>query len=120
VSLEVEAQIKNRFTDDVVCTQEEGNEQPPEPPVAIEKWMNGLELHVNQASLDEQREIRTSSCKKSSRLLMQSRTRSGGGGTKEAFPGPRTADPVLASSEFARLLFATATLREQDIVNFTN
>jgi hypothetical protein len=46
---------------------------------------------------------------------MQSRTSSGGGGTKAAVPRPP--DPILALPELAWLLVAAPTLRQKDFMN---
>ncbi len=51
--LEEQARIQHRLAQHPVGYQLQHDQQPPEAPIAVEKGMNRLELHVGQRRLDE-------------------------------------------------------------------
>src|ERR1022692_3908169 len=55
IGLEVEAQIENRLPQRAARAQQKRDEQTPQPAVAVEEWVDRLELYVGQAGLDQQR-----------------------------------------------------------------
>lgn len=54
--LEVEAEIKQRLSQHAFVVQDQGDQQSADAPVAIEKRMDGLELHVRQGGFGERGE----------------------------------------------------------------
>ena len=53
MTLEVVRQVENGLPQRATLTEQEGDEEPPDTAVAIEKRMDGLELRVRQANLRE-------------------------------------------------------------------
>jgi hypothetical protein len=50
VRLEIETEVKQRFDQDVLRTEEKGDEQPPQSAVAIEKGVDRFKLHVGEGT----------------------------------------------------------------------
>lgn len=51
--LEVEAQVQDRLRQRPLGTQEQRDEESSEATIAVEKRVNGLELHVGEPGLDQ-------------------------------------------------------------------
>lgn len=96
----VEAQIQQRFAQDFLVAQDQGNQQPAQPSVAVQKGMNGLKLDVRHCRLqqsghwggpvmEEQFQITHA------RHNMFRRRRN-----KHRVTWTGTADPILAAPEF--------------------
>jgi hypothetical protein len=100
VLLEMEAEVQQRLRDDLLGTENEGDEQSSDPSISIEEGMNGLELRVSKSRLDERR--------RPHRIVVQEeleRSKSGNHLVRRrrdeasvARPGPP--DPVLGCPEF--------------------
>jgi hypothetical protein len=58
IPLKVGAQIKQGERQQAFQFKQENEQQTPDAPVPIQKWVDGLELVVNQRQPDERREIR--------------------------------------------------------------
>src|SRR5829696_8281141 len=56
MGLEVEAQVEERFAQGTVYAEVEGHEQATDAAVAVQEGVDGLELDVKEAGLDEGRE----------------------------------------------------------------
>ena len=55
--LEIEAEIEHGLFQYPFDTEHEGNQQPSQAAVAIQKWVNGLELNVRERRLDQDRQL---------------------------------------------------------------
>ncbi len=51
--LEVQAQEEDRVLEDPIGAEHKGDEEPADAPIAIEKGMDGLELHVGEGCPDQ-------------------------------------------------------------------
>jgi hypothetical protein len=92
----------------------------PKSTIAIQEWVDRLELNVRQRSLEEQRHIRKIAMEKSlerahefDHVFRRCWDESGVAATGAA-------DPVLSGTELARKLVAPAAVREQESVNLAN
>ena len=93
-------------------------EQSADAAVAVEERVDGLELDVRQACLDQNGQAASSSSAGTARARPGSpELVRGGGGTNTALPGRRAADPVLAAAELAGRLVGAAPMPEQDRVD---
>src|ERR1700722_8376775 len=88
--------------------------------VAVEKWVNGLELDVDQARSDEQRQIGPFVVQEKFEVIHAFGNRVRRWGHEGGVAGASTADPVLAPAEFTGLLIAPPALREEDSVDLPN
>ena len=53
--LQIETEIEQRLAHDAGHAKEERDQQPSQPAITVQEGMDGLELHVDQASLDQWR-----------------------------------------------------------------
>ena len=98
---QIEAEIEKRSAQDTVNAEIEGDEQAPDPAIAVEEGVDRFELDMEQPRLDERREFRggfmheTLEGIKACMEFMRRRR------DEQGVPGARTTDPVLRSAEFA-------------------
>ena len=55
VAFEIQAQVEKRLAQDVFGAENQGDEQSSDPTVAVEKWMDRLELNMRERRFDERR-----------------------------------------------------------------
>src|SRR5260370_13818727 len=82
--------------------------------------MDGLELHMNEARLDQQGEIWSICVQEKFKAGHAIENQVGGRWYKNGISRPASTNPVLTLSEFASLLLAATSLREEHMVNLTN
>jgi hypothetical protein len=117
---EVKAQVKERFGQSALDTEQEGDQEPPKPSVSVQKRMNGLKLDMAQCSLEKQRS--------SQRLIMKElfqfthaslhffRWRR----NEARITRTSSSDPVLRPSEFTGASGTTSSFGKEYPVNVPN
>src|ERR1035438_410908 len=109
--LEVQAQVEQRLLEYTALAEQEREQKPPQPPVAVQKWMDGLELYMHQAELDQQRQaVVIQVFLKCIEAIHQS---FGRGGDEKSISRSGSTDPVLAAPKFPRSLFAPPAPSQQ-------
>ena len=58
MGVEVAAQVQPRMRQQTPMPQQQGDHQPTDPAVSIEKWMDGLELVVDQPDTNQAWQLR--------------------------------------------------------------
>lgn len=117
--LEEQARVEHRLAQHTVGDQLQHDQQAPEAAVAVEKRVNGLELHMRQRRLDERRRglrLVVEEALERREAVLQ---RIGRRRHECRVAGPRTAYPHLRAPHLAGCLAASAGMREQDLVHFT-
>ena len=103
VLLEVMGEVEHRLLQDALLGEQEGDQQPPHPPVAIQKGMDGFELGMGQADANQGRQIvlgmekLLQSAQRLWQLLRGWRHKRGRGQAAAA-----GTDPVLAAAQLTR------------------
>lgn len=120
VLFEIQGEIEQGLAEEPFSVQEEGDEQPPGAAIAIQKRVDGLELHMCEGCANEHG--------------------SGDGlAVEEVLQGPHAlddgiwwrrdvayvagagaADPVLAATEFAWMLVRAAAIAQEGAMHFTD
>jgi hypothetical protein len=100
--------------------EQEGDQQPPHATIAVEKRMDGLELHVCHCCFDQDRERRGLVVEKALQIGHAIPHGRRWRRYKEGVAGARATDPVLAPAKLARLFLAPATAGEEAGVNLAN
>lgn len=102
VLFEVVGKVEDGLMQDFLFAEKKGDEKPPHPPVAVEKGVDGLKLHMGKADLDQGWQIDRMVEKvfESTQGLgyFVGRGRNEGGFAQGAAAG---SDPVLAAAQFA-------------------
>jgi hypothetical protein len=103
--LEVPAQVEQRLLEHAALAEQKREQEPPHPSVAVEKRVNGLELHMHQSEFDQQRQPVVIEVLLEAVQALQH----GIGGRRDEKCIPRTgsSNPVLAAAKFAGSSFAT-------------
>src|ERR1035441_2863965 len=115
---EVGAQVQDWGLQHTALAEQQGDEQPPDPAVAVEERMDGLELRVDQPADDQEGEARVQTVSSMDVLLE---------GTDGLFHhlgrwwdegslrqgAPGRPDPVLGGSELPRVPLRTTPLAQQ-------
>ena len=57
VLLEVVGEVENGVLEDALCAEEKGDEQAPDPPVAVEEGVDGFKLDMREAYLHERGKV---------------------------------------------------------------
>src|SRR5690606_6021414 len=117
---EIEAEVKDRLLEDALGAEKKSYQEPPQSPIAIEEWVNGFKLDVDQSRFDEGRDLDRLGMDERLKIGHQVQDVFGGRRHEERISGAGPSDPVLGSPELAGLLGAAPALRQQDIVDFTN
>ena len=115
--LEVEAEIEDRFFQNTLRAEQKGDQEPAEPAVAVEEGMDGLELDMDEARLDQGRNLRRVGMDEFLQVGHEVGNLAGRRRHEHRVAGAAAADPVLRAPEFAGLPFAAASLRQQFLVN---
>jgi hypothetical protein len=114
VALQVVAYVEERSVQDARVDELEGDEEPAHAPVAVQKRVDGLELGMHEAAVDEHGQVALfvqEILKVVERLGHLGDRRRDEGGPGEGRPA--RADPVLAPSELAgELVGATGAAQE--------
>src|SRR5262249_21361886 len=115
--LEVERQVEDRLRERLLDAQEERDEQAAEAAVAVEEWVDRLELDMRERGLDER--WRAARAIVEEQLERSHARRPVARGRRDESRRARSlaADPVLARPEFAGRLRAAAPLREEHPVD---
>ena len=100
--LEIRAEVKKRRGNDVSIDQEQSDQETAHPAVAVQEWMDRLELRVRQRRVDQRQQVHVMQ-----KLLpiaetlhqLRGRRRHVGGVIRYA---SRRTGPVLAAPELAR------------------
>jgi hypothetical protein len=87
IVFEIQTQVEDRLRQRAAATEQESDEKTSESSVAVEKWVESLELHMGQSGPNKKRQILSLRMEKHLELPMHSVTSSGGGGTNAALPG---------------------------------
>ena len=119
--LEVVRQVEHGLVQHAALGQQERDQQPADAPVAVEKRVNGLELHVRERDLDQRRQA-VLSVQESLQVTQHAghhvvRRRHEGRRGERASAG---ADPVLARAQLAGLEPAAAYAAHQFSVDLPN
>src|ERR1700720_3250054 len=118
--LEEQAQIQKWLLQHSACAQQKCDEQPPETAVAVEERVNGLELHMHEACFDKNGDLRRFGMYELFQIRHQVENLIGRRWNIDRIAGPCSADPVLRTPEFARLLVRATTPGKQNVVNLSN
>ena len=120
MGLEVEAQVQQRLVKDALGPQKERDQKSPHSSVAVEEGVDGLELHVCQGRLDENRNAVGRLVEEALEVAHAIGDVLGGrrdvGGDTRA----RSTDPVLGGPELPRLPVGTAAAGEQLSMDLPN
>ena len=108
--LEEEAQVEERLGQQLPVLEQQRHEQAPDPAVAVEVRVDGLELHVQQPRAHERGQL-SSPWRYFSKAPSSSPSACGGGGTYARVAGAAAADPVLAASHLAGQLLGARARR---------
>src|SRR5262249_46853900 len=119
VALEIVREVEHRLVQHAALAQQEGDQQAPDAAVAVEERVNGLELRVRKADLDQQWQItlRVGKC-----LEIGERLRDDirGGRNEGGFVQSATAraDPVLSAAQLTGRQSRAADAVEKLLVDF--
>ena len=119
--LEEMRDVEDRLLEDLPFAEEERDQQPPHPAVAVEEGMDRPELGMGQADPDQMREAVVAMEKdlqvaQRARHLLEGRRNEG----RAARRGAGRADPVLRPAQLARLRTAAAHALHQPLVHFAD
>jgi hypothetical protein len=99
VTLKIEAQVEQRLPKHAALAEQEREQEPSQTPIAIQKRMDGLELHMHQAELDQQRQpVVMEVLLEGIEALHQ---RLGRRRYKKGIAWPASTNPVLTATKFA-------------------
>src|SRR5216683_2769466 len=116
--LEIQAQIEYRLCQSPFSAHEQSDEQAPDPAVAVEKGMDGLELHVGKRRFDKKRRLHGVVVKKFFERAHELHDFVRWRRHKRRVAGARSANPVLGSPEFPRCFGASPPFRQENPVYF--
>jgi hypothetical protein len=102
-----------------LVVKEEGDQQPAKAAIAVEKRVDGLELHMGQRRLEQYRSRLGLVVKETFELAHAFEHVFSGRRNKGRIARPGAADPVLAAPEFARRKAAASPLVEKHPVNLS-
>ena len=117
IVLEVQAEVQKRLPEEPGVAQHEGDQEAPQATVAVEERMNGLELDVGQAGLDENGKPVVRVVDEPLQVGHALLDVVGWRGNEDRVAGTRATDPVLGSPEFAGHPGGAAFAREQEGVH---
>ena len=87
-------------------TQHQGDQQAPHPAIAVQEWVDGLELRVREARPQEHRQPGILLVEESFQIGHAVGNRVGRRRDESRRSGPPAPDPVLRAPELARRLVA--------------
>jgi len=96
----------------VDIAQGQGDQEPADPAVAIEKRVDGLELDVDQGGLQEHRSPRRDVVEEPLEVSYQMRNALGRRRNERSGPGVRSTEPVLGLAEVSRSLVTPPPAQE--------
>ena len=120
VLLEVQGQVQERLPQHPLGAQQQGDQEPSDAPVTVQKGMNRLELHVGERRLEQDR--------RRFRLVVQPaferphafRDALRGRRDEHRVPRPGSPYPVLGAAEFAGLPVGPSTALEEHAVDLAD
>src|SRR4051794_33145325 len=92
---------------------QERDEKPAQPAVAVQEWMNGFKLYMDQASLDQDGCFAAFEVQKLFKIAPAVHNVAEGRRNKNGVTGTSFTDPVLGFSKLTGQLLATASLSQQ-------
>src|SRR5262249_34235368 len=112
-ALEVQAQVQDRFRQRALSIQQQGDEQPAEPAIAVEKRVDGCELNVRKCRLEQGWRLHGIAVQEPFEVAhalddLVCRRRH-----ESSISRTRASDPDLATAELARSLVASAPAPEE-------
>ena len=119
VRFEVEGKIEQRLCKQTTVVQEQGDEEAAEAAIAIEKRMNGLELHMGERGFDQHGQaggfvVEEGFERGHAGLDLWRRGRNEAGVTRAG-----ASDPILAAAKLSGLFVAASAFGHEDGVHFT-
>src|SRR5580692_2394000 len=118
IRFEVQAEVQERLSQRALGAKQERYEQPPESAVAVQKRVDCLKLHVDQAGFDQDRQLVFLVVEKTLQIIQTLHQSLWRRRNKRSIAGTSSADPVLRPAEFARCSVGPAPPAQQDGVNF--
>jgi hypothetical protein len=109
VLLEIETQVKERFTQDTGMAEQESNKQSAHPAVAVEERVYGLELNMGKAYLYEHRKVCVFIVQEELEIPHAFRDKIRRWRDKRSVTRPGSTDPILRAAKFAGALLASST-----------
>src|SRR5947207_3028551 len=117
VGLEIKAEIEERAAQHALLAEEQRDKQPPEPAVAVEERVDGLELYMSEPRLHEDGNLRRSRVQEPLEIAHASPDLARRRRHEGSIARPRAADPVLAAAKLAGLAPFASPAGEQDAVD---
>src|ERR1700722_11533611 len=96
-------------------TEHQCDEKAPDPAIAVEKRMDGFELHMRQGCFDDRIDRLMQVLLEIAEACIQMRRR---WWHERCVSGTRAPDPVLGATEFAGLLLCAPPIGKQEAVHF--
>ena len=112
IVFEVQAEVQKRFPEEPGVAQHESDQEAAQATVAVEEGVNGLELNMRQASLDENGKTVVGGMDEPFQVGHALLDVVGWRRNEGRIAGTRAADPVLGSPEFAGHHGCAAVARE--------
>ena len=116
--LEVQADIQQRLPQQSIVGELKRDQQATDASVAIEKWVDRLELDVRECRLHERRRRFRFIVQEALEMLQALGNFIRWRRDERSVTGPCPSDPDLAASEFAGRCVRSASAAEQDLVYF--
>ena len=120
MGLEKKAQIQQRLAQGFFLAEQQRNQKPPQPAVAVEKRMDRFKLNVDQSQLHQQRQrfavVVQELLERIETLHQPVRWRR----NERRITRPRAADPVLRAPEFTRSLVRSTAASKQNRMHLAN
>ncbi|MCY1525464.1 hypothetical protein D9M68_604430 [compost metagenome] len=113
VRFQVKTEVQQWFLENLLFNQEQGNQQPAEATIAIQKRVDRFELHVQKSGLDKRWDLAGVVLEEALEIAEARLHFADRGRHIMGIPRPGPAEPVLRASEFSGILgFASALLQQ--------
>jgi hypothetical protein len=103
-----------------LLAKHESDEQSSKAAVAVQEWMDRLELYVHESCSDQYRKVRSLFVEKEFEFTDAVKNKFRGRRYKRGVSRPTAADPVLVMPELSWLLSAAAPIGQKYLVNLTD
>lgn len=120
IVFEIQTQVEDRLRQRAAATEQESDEKTSESSVAVEKWVESLELHMGQSGPNKKRQILSLRMEKHLELAHALRDEFGRWWNERRVAGSGSSDPVLAPAKLAGSLVASPSARMRDFVDLAN
>ena len=120
MGLQIEAEIEERLPQDVVDAQIQRHQEAADAAVAVQERMQGLELNMEQARLDQGRQARGVLVHEALEGVEASLQLRHGRRYEESVSRPGPTDPVLRAAEFARVLGCAAPALQKALMHLAH